>query len=163
MPSDPPQAAIARAIRPFRASDTKPILAILRDSTEASQWPAQSYVTLASSPGGLVLISEVQANAQLVGFLAARQVVSDAEILNVAVHPEFRRLGVASELLLASLEEFHKSAAAQVFLELRESNLAARALYLRHGFVPSGRRKGYYQQPPEDALCMHKKLRDVSL
>jgi [ribosomal protein S18]-alanine N-acetyltransferase len=152
-------ASVASPIRAFRPSDTASISEILRDSTEAAQWPSQSYAKLAASPGAVFLVCET--NAQLLGFLAARQVADEAEILNIAVHRDFRRKGVASALLLAALDKFRRSRIARVFLELRESNHPARALYERHGFVPSGKRKSYYRDPIEDALCMQKKFTDL--
>jgi len=157
MATDPkPLAALTWKIRPFRADDGQAIADILGDSVEAAQWPTESYAKLANSQGGIVLVCAV--NNPVVGFVAARQTADEAEILNIAVHPEFRRKGIASALLRAALDEFLRSAVARVFLELRESNLPARGLYERHGFVPSGHRKGYYRDPTEDALCMHKEF-----
>jgi ribosomal-protein-alanine N-acetyltransferase len=153
-------ASMALQIRSFRASDTLTISEILREATEAAQWPSESYAKLTASPGGTALVCET--NTQPVGFLAARQVADEAEILNVAVHPNFRRKGVASALLRAALDKFRRSAVTRVFLELRESNQPARALYERHGFLPSGLRKSYYREPTEHALCMQKKLTDPS-
>jgi ribosomal-protein-alanine acetyltransferase len=158
-PDPKPSAAIAWEIRAFRATDALAIAEILRDSGEAAQWPPESYAKLAESPGGLVLVCE--GGGLPIGFLAARQAADEAEILNIGVHRDFRRKGVASALLLAALDEFRRSASSRVFLELRESNLPARTLYNRHGFVPSGRRKAYYQHPIEDAVCMLRKLRDI--
>jgi [ribosomal protein S18]-alanine N-acetyltransferase len=151
---------MAWKIRAFRASDAPAIAEILRDSTEAAQWPPGSYPKLAESPGGLVLACEAEPNGQLVGFVGARQAADEAEILNIAVHRDFRRKGIASALLHAALDGFRRSAIARVFLELRESNLPARNLYDRHGFVPSGRRTAYYRHPNEDAICMLRKLTD---
>ncbi len=153
-----PSAATARKIRAFHAADAPAIAEILRDSAEAAQWPPESYAKLAESSGGLVLVCE--ASGQPVAFLAARQAADEAEILNIAVHRDFRRRGIASVLLLAALDEFRRSAVARVFLELRESNLPARTLYERHGFAPNGRRKAYYRHPTEDATCMLRKLTD---
>ena len=148
--------ATALQIRPLRPADAPRISDILRDSTEAAQWPPESYTKLAVSPGGVFLVCE--ANAQIIGFVAARQVADEAEILNIGVHRDFRRKGVATALLLAALDQFRSTAVTGVFLELRESNQPARALYERHGFVFSSRRKAYYRDPTEDALCMQKKL-----
>jgi ribosomal-protein-alanine N-acetyltransferase len=151
---------VALQIRPLRPADAASISDILRDSTEAAQWPPESYVRLAASPGGVFLVCE--ANTEIIGFVAARQVADEAEILNIAVHRDFRRKGVATALLLAALDKFRSSTIARVFLELRESNHPARALYEHHGFVLSGRRKSYYRDSTEDALCMQKKLTAAS-
>jgi ribosomal-protein-alanine N-acetyltransferase len=160
VPEQKPTSAIAWKIRAFRAPDASGIAEILRDSTEAAQWPAESYPKLAESPGGVVLVCEAERNGQLVGFVAARQAADEAEILNIAVHRDFRCKGVASALLQAALDGFRRSAIARVFLELRESNLPARNLYNHHGFLPSGRRAAYYHDPTEDAICMLRKLTD---
>jgi len=151
--------AIAWKIRSFRPADAPAISEILRDSNQAAQWPFESYATLADSPSGILLVCE--AKTQVVGFMAARQAADQAEILNIAVHIDFRRKGVASALLAGALDAFRRSAIAQVFLELRESNLPARTLYERHGFIRTGRRKSYYANPTEDALCMLRKLTEV--
>ena len=151
-------AAIARKIRAFRTADAPTIAEILHGSAEVAGWPPESYAKLAELPGGVVLVCEAN---EPVGFLAARQAADEAEILNIAVHRDFRRQGVASALLLAALDEFRRSAIARIFLELRESNLPARALYEGHGFAPSGLRKAYYHGPTEDALCMMRKLRGI--
>src|SRR6266852_3269041 len=154
--SHKPSAAMGRKIRAFRPGDAPAIIEILRGSNEAAQWPLESYAKLAKSPGGLFLVCD--ASSQPVGFVAARQAADEAEILNIAVHRDFRRQGIACALLLAALDQFRRSAIARVFLELRESNLPARNLYNRHGFVPTGRRKAYYHHPTEDAGSMLREL-----
>jgi ribosomal-protein-alanine N-acetyltransferase len=159
-PDDKAIASVALQIRAFRPPDAASVCEILRDSAEAAQWPPESYAKLAASPGGLVLVCET--NTFLVGFVAARQVADEAEILNIAVRRDFRRKGVASALLLAAVDKFRRSAIGRVFLELRESNHPARGLYERHDFVLSGRRKSYYRDSTEDALCMQKKLTAAS-
>jgi [ribosomal protein S18]-alanine N-acetyltransferase len=153
---DRPAAAVGWKIRNFQPADVEAILGILRDAAEAAQWPSDSYAKLAATKSGVVLVCK--SGVQGIGFLAARQPADEAEILNIAVHRDFRRRGVASALLVAALDRFRSSAIRRVFLELRASNLAARALYDSHGFVPSGLRKAYYRDPTEDALCMHKEL-----
>jgi ribosomal-protein-alanine N-acetyltransferase len=157
MPPDPSvTTATAWKVRAFRPSDEPAISEILHDSSEAAHWPPESYANLAHSTGGVLLVCET--NHQVIAFLAARQAADEAEILNIAVHRNFRSKGVASALLLAALDAFRRAAIAQVFLELRESNLPARSLYERYGFLPAGRRKSYYSNPIEDAVCMLRKF-----
>ena len=143
-------------IRPFRPSDTSSISEILQAASEAAQWPPDSYARLASSPDAIFLVCET--SMRIIGFLVARQIADEAEILNIAVHPASRRQGVATFLLLAAFDAFRRAAVSRVFLELRQSNLAARALYEHHGFVPGSIRKSYYRDPIEHAVCMQKKL-----
>jgi [ribosomal protein S18]-alanine N-acetyltransferase len=149
-------ASLPLQIRAFRPSDMAPISEILRSAAEAAQWPPESYTKLATLPGGVFLVCDD--NAKVKGFVAARQVADEAEILNIAVRFDSRRRGIATALLAAALDKFRRANVSRVFLELRESNHAARSLYERHGFVPNGKRKSYYRDPVEDALCMQRKL-----
>jgi ribosomal-protein-alanine N-acetyltransferase len=75
-------------------------------------------------------------------------------VLNLAVAPSFRRRGVARALLGASLGHLRKRRVEEVFLEVRESNQSAQALYLSSGFRPVGQRTAYYRNPKEDALVL---------
>ena len=102
-------------------------------------------------------IAEV--DSQIAGFLVSRQVFPgdaqtppEREILNLAVAPSFRRIGIASALLQHQLTQ-----KAIYFLEVRESNVAAQALYRRFGFIEIGRRPSYYRSPVETALVMRLK------
>src|SRR5579859_8183894 len=82
---EPPRAITpqAREVRRFRAADADAISGILRDSAEAAHWPTESYAKLADSPGGILLVAELRASAELLGFLAARCAADEAEILNL--------------------------------------------------------------------------------
>ena len=75
-------------------------------------------------------------------------------ITNVAVRPEYRRQGVASQLLEAFRRFGEGSGFAFLTLEVRASNTAARALYTKHGYAETGCRKNYYEHPKEDAIIM---------
>lgn len=161
-PEQKPAFAIAWKIRAFRAPDAPAIAEILRDSTEAAQWPPGSYPKLAESPGGVVLVCEAERNGQLVGFVAARQAADEAEILNLAVHPANRRTGTATALLLAVVERFRAGHATRIFLEVRESNAPAIAFYRKHAFRQVGRRPNYYRQPDEAALILERSLNENS-
>lgn len=88
------------------------------------------------------------------GYLIARELAGEAEILNLAVVPELRRAGLGRDLLDAGLAQCRARGAERVWLEVRESNAAAQALYSRRGFTTAGRRKRYYRAPVEDALVL---------
>ena len=74
----------------------------------------------------------------------------EGEVLNLAVSPEFRRKGIARALFHAA----HTELSGTVFLEVRESNAAARQLYAAYGFGEIGRRARYYRRPVEDAVIL---------
>ncbi|MDR1567352.1 MAG: ribosomal protein S18-alanine N-acetyltransferase [Streptococcaceae bacterium] len=88
-------------------------------------------------------------NDELIGFLSAIVINPEVEITNIAVLPKYRRQGVGEKLLCLLKEDVEI-----VWLEVRESNTNARKLYQKVDFYETGRRKGYYQQPKEDAILM---------
>jgi ribosomal-protein-alanine N-acetyltransferase len=99
---------------------------------------------------------------RLVAYCAAWVLVDELHINNVAVHPEFRRRGIARRLLEHVLEAADRRGAPRATLEVRESNDAARRLYEGLGFEVHARRPGYYTQPDEDALILWKGIGTAS-
>jgi len=89
-----------------------------------------------------------------VGYSVVFQVADEAELANIAVAASARRRGVAHALLGALLDRAGRDDVRSMFLEVRESNAAARALYERFGFTGMTRRRGYYRRPEEDALVL---------
>ena len=92
------------------------------------------------------------------GFIVSRVVADELHINNVAVRSELQRRGVATQLLAAVLAEGRRNGARLAFLEVRAANVAAQGLYQSSGFQVTGRRRRYYNQPPEDALLMSRQL-----
>jgi [ribosomal protein S18]-alanine N-acetyltransferase len=90
----------------------------------------------------------------LVGYAISWTVADQSELGNVAVAPAARGLGTGRRLVEAVLERVRGRGARECFLEVRESNLAAQALYASLGFTRVGRRRAYYAKPTEDALVM---------
>jgi ribosomal-protein-alanine N-acetyltransferase len=90
----------------------------------------------------------------LAGYLVGREMAGTGEVLNLAVAPEFRRNGIGGGLLRAGIAALRRRRVDEVFLEVRESNHSARALYLSHGFRAVGQRAAYYRNPKEDALVL---------
>jgi [ribosomal protein S18]-alanine N-acetyltransferase len=151
--------APAWKIRTFRSNDATALAKVLQNAAEAAHWPLESYARMTNLPGAVGLVCETENG--ITGFLVARQVADEAEVLNLAVRTEARRQGQASALLAAAFDQFRNLGVIRIFLEVRESNQPAIAFYRKHGFLPSGRRKAYYRDPIEDALCMEKKLTDT--
>lgn len=98
------------------------------------------------------------ADGFVVGYLVAWFVLDEAEIANLAVVPTARRRGVARALLEEIVAEAREARIARLFLEVRESNAAARALYASMGFAPIARRPRYYRKPVEDAIVLRLEL-----
>jgi ribosomal-protein-alanine N-acetyltransferase len=130
-------------IRSAAEQDLTAILEIQSAAPEASQWNPRDYLSYEC------LVAEQ--DGAVVGFLVARQAAEgEWELLNLAVAPAVRRQGVGLQLLRDVIER-HQG---QFFLELRESNAAARGLYERAGFHPITKRSQYYANPVETAIVM---------
>jgi len=99
-------------------------------------------------------------NGDTVGYAITSIAADEAELLNIAVLAPYRRFGYGSELLAYILADMSKNGAANVWLEVRESNSAARALYEKFGFTAAGRRRRYYDNPREDAIVMTLQLKN---
>ena len=120
-------------------------------------WSEADFGNLLSAPGVEGWIC--WAGTRLSGYVIVRSAGEEAEILNLAVAPEFRRRRVALRLLGRGLETLLKRGVHEVFLEVRRSNGAARALYHQLGFALAGVRRGYYRKPLEDAMVLRRRLR----
>lgn len=90
----------------------------------------------------------------VLGYAGLLVAADEGYITNVAVRPEYRRQGVASQLLDVFARFARGRALAFLTLEVRASNAAARALYAKHGYIQAGLRKNYYEHPKEDAVIM---------
>ena len=90
------------------------------------------------------------------GYVGSQAVLDEADIMNVAVSPEYRRTGVAKALLEALQTALTARGVHSLTLEVRASNEPARALYASVGYVQVGRRPNYYHKPREDALILRK-------
>jgi [ribosomal protein S18]-alanine N-acetyltransferase len=144
-------------IRLLEVRDVIAILAIQSASPEIAQWTASDYARVARGEMAGWIAHEEQA-AAITGFLVARRVVDDLEILNFAVRPDVRRRGTGTELLLRSFAWGKSFGAASALLEVRAANVAALRFYHRHGFEVIGRRKQYYVAPTDDALVLRAEL-----
>jgi len=102
----------------------------------------------------LFLVVEAGGTREIAGYVVALDAADEGEILNLAVAPGGRRHGLGRALVQSILEALTARGVRQVYLEVRESNAPARALYAAHGFKEVGRRKQYYRRPAEDAIVL---------
>ena len=94
--------------------------------------------------------------ARVAGYIGSQTVMDETDMMNVAVHPDFRRQGIAEALVNTLVENLKKMGSRCLTLEVRASNVPAIALYEKLGFAEIGRRKNYYRNPREDALILRK-------
>ena len=148
----------ACTVRRFEPGDADAVRNIFKHSPQAGALTEDFHERSPEWVGPLALVSERA--GEVTGFFIGREAANEAEVLNLAILPKYRRQGHAGALLLAALEEMRSRGAQSVFLEVRESNLGAIAFYESFGFSKIGRRKIYYRDPEESAITMEKKLTD---
>jgi ribosomal-protein-alanine N-acetyltransferase len=138
-------------LRSLEERDVDNILAIQSACPEIAQWTMWDYARVARGEmSGWV----VEKGDEVTGFLVARRVVGDIEILNLAVRLESRRQGTGALLLQGALDWGRSMQTEKALLEVRASNLAALKFYERFGFEVRGRRPKYYTTPIDDALLL---------
>ena len=139
-------------LRKVRAEDA-PRLAAIDAETNPSPWSASAFRDSLKSSRGRVVCGD---DAEVLGFVFYTAGAGACEILELAVTVPARQRGVGRRLLDAATAEAVSEGARRCILEVRESNVAARALYAGAGFLIDGRRKAYYRtaEGREDALLM---------
>ncbi len=152
-----PQEPQGKVVREAGVSDLARVWAIEKASF-ADPWGASEFRSVLDSPPTIFLVAADVGQKAVLGYAVALTVLDESEILNIAVDPEFRGHGVGGLLLDAALAEVKERGAVAVFLEVRESNEAARKLYRSRGFEELSRRRGYYRMPVEDALVLRRAL-----
>ncbi|MDQ6871733.1 MAG: ribosomal protein S18-alanine N-acetyltransferase [Gemmatimonadota bacterium] len=144
-------------LRPGVETDLTQVAQIERSSF-ADPWSEESFRRLLGVAPAIFLVAVFPSDQAVAGYVVAFSVEEDGELLNVAVDPKFRGQGLAGQMLDAALIELAARGVRSAFLEVRESNRAARALYESRGFSEIGRRSKYYRRPVEDALVLRKTL-----
>lgn len=140
------------SIRPATAADLPDMMALEKHAATAAHWSLEQYHALFRSPETNRVALVLCEDDELQAFVIARVVREEWEIENIAVAGPARRRGLGTRLLGEFLDLARAKGPAAVFLEVRESNHAARALYEKWAFLESGRRRRYYDDPDEDAI-----------
>jgi ribosomal-protein-alanine N-acetyltransferase len=147
-------------IRAAVPDDIPQIMSLSAGSESAAHWSAREYDALfAPEAPKRVAVVAVEEEAEVIaGFVIARCGIDEWEIENVVVSPRSRRKGIGWLLIQEVSRRAREGGATDVFLEVRESNDGARALYRNVGFEEQGRRSRYYRDPEEDALVLRMRL-----
>lgn len=138
-------------IERMSAQDLSQILEI-ENVSYPSPWHKHIFELELKRPRTLQLVSK--SDEKVLGYLIAWMLYDEIHILNVAVHPDFRRNGIAEQLINFTIEHFTVKGAQRVILEVRVNNAAAQKLYEKLGFKAFRIRKQYYTDTGEDALVM---------
>lgn len=139
-------------IRRMTLADLPQVVAIDQASFSLP-WPERSFrFEITDNPGSRALVAE--SDGVITGLIVIWLLVDEAHIATIATHPGYRRQGIATRLLIHSLQALKAEGAVNSVLEVRESNRAAQEMYRKFGFVESGRRPRYYKDNGEDAILM---------
>jgi [ribosomal protein S18]-alanine N-acetyltransferase len=126
--------------------------AILQQCPEAATWSASTLAEALAQDSSYFLVA--RQGQRIAGFISGRRVLDEAEVLNLAIKPDFRRNGIGKALVQELLQLFARDRVTNVFLEVRSSNANAIAFYQRQDFRQVGERPAYYQNPAEPALLL---------
>gem|GEM_PF-103957 len=152
-----PESMSALRFRHMRLEDVEQVYAI--DVLSFSlPWSERSYrFEVGENENSRVWVAEAvdaQGYSQIVGMTVIWLILDEAHVANIAVHPDFRHLGIGRKLLARGLLDAVAGGATQSFLEVRRGNLNAQTLYQEFGYEVVGVRVGYYSDNREDALLM---------
>ena len=147
----------------LRRADRADLAAVveIEKASFADPWSLASFRSALAEERVLFVVAE-SASANLLGYVIAWCTVDEAELANLAVVPSARGAGVGKALVDAALRYGAERACLCMYLEVRESNAPARAVYAARGFEQVGRRRRYYRDPIEDALVLRAPLRGRS-
>ena len=134
-------------------------IAALETQCFSDPWSETSVRSELSNPLSLWLVAED--GGKVVGYVGSQSVAPEADVMNLAVAPEWRSRGIGRALMTALIAQLHSRGITALFLEVRVGNMPAQNLYRSLGFAEVGRRPKYYVNPTEDALILRKELTDA--
>lgn len=129
-------------------------IAALEKMCFSDPWSENSVASELNNPLSLWLVA---VEKQIVcGYVGSQTVLDETDMMNIAVHPDYRRRGVAAALIVELIHQLREQGSRILRLEVRESNAPAIALYESLGFTWLGLRKNYYRNPKESAIILGK-------
>ena len=142
-------------IRQMQMQDV-PSIAELEKICFSDPWSENSIASELDNRLSYWLVAEI--DNRVVGYVGSQSVLDGADMMNLAVSPDYRRQGIAEALVNTLVNDLKQRRIIVLLLEVRVSNASAIALYEKLGFVQVGRRPKYYHNPREDALILRKEL-----
>lgn len=131
-----------------------PQVAALEKLCFADPWSENSVASELNNDLALWLVA--MNDDTVVGYIGSQTVAGETDVMNIAVHPDWRRRGIAQSLIECLVVELKNRGSEALMLEVRASNAPAIALYEKLEFRQVGRRPNYYRNPKEDALILRK-------
>lgn len=141
----------ALMIEEMRSADLDEIM-VIEEACFPTPWPRQVFDMELKSPRSFAYVTRL--DGVIVGYIVAWMIYDEVHILNIAVHPDFRRMGVGEGMMRYCLDYFLPKGAKHAILEVRRGNTGAKRLYEKLGFKSIGIRRGYYVDTGEDAIVM---------
>jgi ribosomal-protein-alanine N-acetyltransferase len=141
----------------MKQADLEQVIAIDQKSFSLP-WPESSFqYELNHNDSSRCWVAEIWSagGPVIVAMAVVWFIIDEVHIATIAVDPEYRRLKIGQKLLAAILRDALSLGAQHAFLEVRETNIAARAMYRRFGFLEVGKRPHYYSDTQEDAILMN--------
>lgn len=142
-------------IREMTISDVSAI-AKLEKVCFSDPWSENSIASELNNPLSYWLVAEM--SGMVVGYVGSQAVLDAADMMNLAVSPDYRQMGIGQALVNSLVHNLRQKNIIALLLEVRVSNLSAISLYEKLGFLQIGRRPKYYHNPREDALILRKEL-----
>lgn len=144
-------------IRPMLLNDLEQVK-VIDQLSFSMPWPDNSYrYEVVENPASLLWVAEgetVNGESRVCGIVVVWLILDETHIATLAVHPDYRGLGIGKQLLTVALEESAQQGAKLATLEVRDSNKVAQNIYRKCGFESVGRRRRYYRDNREDAVLM---------
>jgi [ribosomal protein S18]-alanine N-acetyltransferase len=141
-------------IEPLGSAEEIDAVLGIEQASFTNPWTKEMYLAELKNTGVSFFYLARDNIRRVVGFCSFWRVLDELHINNLAVQPEFRRMGIASALLRRVLADAARLGIRRTMLEVRRSNVPARQLYEKFGFVVGGSRSKYYTKPVEDALVL---------
>lgn len=135
-----------------------PSIVEIENMSFSAPWSFDSFMKEIHKPYSIPRVAVM--DKKVVGYIFAERIIDEAHILNLAVHPKHRKMGIGTLLVSTMIEELKRTGCRYIYLEVRSSNHAAKRLYERFKFKVVGIRRHYYVFPEEDAYVMMLELGD---